>query len=343
MNGRERTLNFIAGRPVDRTPFHPILMRWAAKYAGVNYREFCLDYRVKCAAMIRCAEDFGIDWVTVLSDPYVEAQAFGIQVEFPENDLPLERGGLLESAEAAAKLRPCAAKEHARMTNRINEIRQFKHLAGDRYFTVGWVEGPVAEYGDLRGLSDASLDFYDEPEAVHKALDVITESAIGFITEQVKAGADCIGIGDAFCSQIGPVLYREFAFDREKKMVEHIHSLGALAKLHICGNTTGLIPDMIKTGADIVDIDHLVLSMEPFASLPGPQQVFSGNTDPVAVIQNGKEETIRQHVRRCSRESGGRCIVSAGCEVTPGTSLTNMRTFAEAAGAPDAQRRREDT
>lgn len=334
MQGRDRTLNFIKGLPVDRDPFHPIIMRWAAQYAGVSYRDFCLDYRAKCAAMIRCAEDFGIDWVTVLSDPYTEAEAFGLKVEYPENDLPLERGGLLDSPAAVAALRPCRSQDHARMTNRVNEIQEFKRQTGDRFFIVGWVEGPVAEYGDLRGLSNAALDFYDEPETVHQAMDVLTESAIAFITEQVRAGADCVGIGDAFCSQIGPELYREFAFEREKRMVEHIHSLGARAKLHICGNTTALIPDMIKTGADIIDIDHLVSSMASFAGLLGPEQVFSGNSDPVSVIQNGTEAAIRTGVQRCRNESRGRCIVSAGCEVPPGTSTGNMKAFFAAAKDP---------
>jgi len=40
-----------------------------------------------------------------------------------------------------------------------------------------------------------------------------------------------IGIGDAFCSQIGPELYQHFAFTRQRKLVEHIHSEGAIAKL----------------------------------------------------------------------------------------------------------------
>jgi uroporphyrinogen decarboxylase len=43
MTGRQRTFDFLAGKPTDRPPFHPIIMRWAAQYAGVNYRDFCLD------------------------------------------------------------------------------------------------------------------------------------------------------------------------------------------------------------------------------------------------------------------------------------------------------------
>jgi MtaA/CmuA family methyltransferase len=331
MTSRERTLRFIAGQKVDRPPFHPIVMRWAARYAGVKYSDFCLDHHRKCHAMLRCAEDFGIDWVTVMSDPYAEAQAFGVKVEFPEDNLPLERGGLLKDIEAVRRLRPYRVTDHSRLMNRVHTVEEFKKRSGDRFFIVGWAEGPVAEYGDVRGLSDAALDFFDEPEAVHTALDVITESAMSFMTAQVEAGADCIGIGDAFCSQIGPELYREFAFEREKAMVDHVHSLGALAKLHICGNTSTLIPDMIKTGADIIDIDYLVSSMAPFAPLLGPKQVFSGNADPVSVIQDGNPECIGESVKRCWDETGGRCIVSAGCEIPPDTTIENMKRFFNAA------------
>lgn len=331
MNSRERTLKFIKGEAVDRPPFHPIIMRWAARAAGVKYGEFCLEPEKKCTTMIHCAKQFGVDWVTVMSDPYCEAQAFGVQVEFPEDNLPLERGGLLADLDAVATLKPYTVEEGTRLMSRVNEVRKFKELSGDDYFVVGWVEGPIAEYGDLRGLTNAAMDFYDDPDAVNHALDVITDSAIDFITAQVEAGADCIGIGDAFCSQIGPNLYREFAYEREKRMIDHIHSLGALAKLHICGDTSALIPDMIKTGANIIDIDHLVPSMEPFAKLLGPTQVFSGSTDPVSIIQNGTEAAIRASVQRCRSEAGGRCIVSAGCEITPGTSLENMNALASSA------------
>jgi MtaA/CmuA family methyltransferase len=204
---------------------------------------------------------------------------------------------------------------------------------GDKYFIIGWVEGPVAEYADIRGVTAAAMDFLDDPVTVGKAMDVIVESALEFITLQVKAGAHCIGIGDAFCSQIGPELYQQMAFEREKRMVDHIHNLGALAKLHICGNTHAIMPGMIATGADIIDVDHLVPSMAPFQHLLGPRQVFSGKTDPVSLIQDGTSAQIATDVVECRNQAGGRVIISAGCEITPGTSEKNMRAFRKAAAA----------
>jgi uroporphyrinogen decarboxylase len=331
MTGLERTMAFLRREPVDRPPFHPIIMRWASKYDNALYRDFCTVPETKCRAMLKSAEDFDIDWVTVMSDPWAEASAFGIEVEYPENDLPVDKGGHLPDASSAALLKPYKPMNNSRCRNRIEEIIKFQEICEGNYFIVGWVEGPVAEYVDLRGATAASLDFLLEPENVEKAMDVITESAMNFIQLQIKAGSHCIGIGDAFCSQIGPDLYDRFAFNRQKLLVDHVHKLGAIAKLHICGNTSIILPEMIKTGADIIDIDHLVPTMSDFASLLAPHQVFSGKADPVSVIQDGSEKKIKDTVMNDFNQAAKRCIISAGCEITPGTSEGNMYAFRNAA------------
>lgn len=333
MTGLQRTTEFIRGADVDHPPFHPIIMRWAARYAGVKYRDFCTVPAAKCMAMIRCARDFGIDWVTVMSDPWAEASAFGVEIHYPEDSLPVDTGGHLPDAAHAAALNPYDPLQSSRCANRISEIREFSKSVGDELFIVGWVEGPVAEYVDLRGASEASMDFLTEPALVGKAMDVIIESAMEFISLQISAGAHCIGIGDSFCSQIGPELYYSLAFERQKKLVDHIHSKGALAKLHICGNTEPILPGMIRTGVDIIDIDHLVPSISDFAPMIGPGQVFSGKSDPVTVIQAGPADTISRSVAADFIDSGRRCIVSAGCEITPETPVENMKYFHAAARA----------
>jgi MtaA/CmuA family methyltransferase len=331
MTGLDCSLAFIERDHTDRPPFHPIIMRWAAKYAGVKYRDFCTDPSAKCYAMIKCAKDFDMDWVTVMSDPWAEASAFGIQVEYPEDSLPVDKGGHLADATSASKLRNFDPLENVRCNNRIKEIGEFSKQFGNELFIVGWIEGPVAEYVDLRGASEASFDFLAEQDSVQKTMNTIIESAKEFCTLQIKAGAHCIGIGDAFCSQIGPDLYELFAFERQKQLVDHIHKSGAIAKLHICGDTTSILPSMIATGADIIDIDHLVDSMSDFVNLLQPGQVFSGKSDPVRIIQDGNNEIIERSVNDDIRLSGGRCIISAGCEITPGTSVENMKAFRRAA------------
>lgn len=327
MTRLERTMQFIHGESIDRLPFHPIIMRWAAKYAGIRYRDFCTIPAAKTKAMIICAEDLSLDWVTVMSDPWAEASAFGINIEYPEDSLPIDKSGHLPDATSASLLKKYKPLDSMRCSNRIKEINLFREDPGEEKFIVGWVEGPVAEYVDLRSATNASMDFLAEPEAVEKAMDIIVESAFEFIALQVKAGAHCIGIGDSFCSQIGPELYKRFAFSRQKKMVDCIHSYGAIAKLHICGDTSSILPWMIQTDADIIDIDHLVKSMSNFTLSLSARQVFSGKSDPVSIIQDGSENKIRNSVMSDFMDAEGRCIVSAGCEITPETSVEKMRMF----------------
>jgi MtaA/CmuA family methyltransferase len=331
MNSLQRTHDFIEGLSVDRPPFHPILMRLAAKYAGVRYKDFCLDYKTKCDVNILCAKDFGYDWVNVMSDPYSEASGYGTKLSYPENNLPQVTELLVQTIEDIDKLKVLKVSEHERMVTRVNEVKEFTRLVGDTHFICGWVEGPLAAFCDVRDLSAACLDMYENPEKLKLALDIMTESAMGFITEQVKAGAHCIGIGDAVCSLISPDLYQEFVFPLEKELVAHTHSLNAMVKLHICGNTTGILPDMIKTGADIVDIDHLVTTMGDFMPLFGAKQVPSGNSNPVSVIRDGNRESITESVMECYRITNHRGIVSAGCEVPPDTSFENMIIYRDAA------------
>ena len=324
MSGYMRTLDFIQQKPVDRLPFHPIIMRFAARYAGVPYRDFCLDYRSKCAAMLKCARDFEIDWVTVMSDPYAEAEAFGMPIDYPADNLPIPRDLLIKEPGDTDDFIVPEVEQCPRLYNRVKEIERFKHLIGGTYFIVGWIEGPLACYANLRGFQEACMDLFEHPRTVARAVDLFHRTALDFIARQIEAGAHCIGIGDAVCSQIGPEFYVQYGFPEEKNIVDFIHSHGALAKLHICGDTTAILPMMIETGADIVDIDHAVTQIERFAPLLSEHQVFSGNSDPVSVIQNGSEKSITESARQACRASGGRCIISAGCEITPDTSHQNL-------------------
>jgi uroporphyrinogen decarboxylase len=327
MNSLNRTIDFIEGRKTDRVPFHPIMMRFAAAYAGVKYRDFCLSASHKCSANIHCATDFQSDWVNTMSDAYAEAEAFGNVLSYPDDDLPKVQQYAIRNITDIDRLTVRKTSEHRRMKERVIEISEYSQTASGRFFTSGWVEGPLAEYCDIRDINLALTDLYEYPDRVHKALDIITESAAGFITLQVKAGAHCIGIGDSVCSLISPELYREFCFIREKVLVDHIHSCGAYAKIHICGNISAILNDVIRTGTDIIDIDHRTGSVAEALSLLSEKQVFSGKSDPVSVIQDGDEGMIRESTRSFFEEAGRRAIVSAGCEITPGTGIENMKKF----------------
>jgi uroporphyrinogen-III decarboxylase len=80
-----------------------------------------------------------------------------------------------------------------------------EEAVGATHSVLGWVEGPLAEYADLRGTEKAMLDLIEKPELYLAAGEVVIENAIAFARAQIAAGADMIGIGDAAASLVGPL------------------------------------------------------------------------------------------------------------------------------------------
>ena len=110
--------------------------------------------------------------------------------------------------------------------NGLKALALLKERVGRDKIIEGWVEGPIAEGADLRGINTLMLDFFDDPAFVHDLFEFVVEMELRFARAQSKAGADVIGIGDAAASLVGPEIYDEFVWYYEKQLVDGIHALG---------------------------------------------------------------------------------------------------------------------
>jgi MtaA/CmuA family methyltransferase len=328
MNGRERILAHLEGKPVDCLPAMPITMTFAARGIGAPYLEYCTDYRVQLEGQIWVAETYDVDYVSAISDPAVEATDCGAPTVFFPDDPPANNGQtpLLRDKKLLDHLQQPSIKPNGRMANRLAVIAGLKERIGGRKLVEGWIEGPCAEAADLRGINNLMLDFYDDPDFVAQVFEFVLEMELEFAAAQVAAGADLIGIGDAAASLVGPHVYEQYVWPYEQRMVEAIHRLGAKVRLHICGNTRRILAGMGTLGAEIVDLDFLAPLDEGRAAL-GPEQVLLGNIAPVRDLRGGTPELVYTIVGECHRQAGNRYIVGAGCEVPRDTPDENLRAL----------------
>lgn len=323
MNARERLRATVAGGPVQRPLNFDIMMTFAAHHAGRRLSEYYLDHRALVAANLAVAEDFGIDLVQAISDPYREAADLGSPVQFPDDALPVLTQHLLAERSDLGTLQPVDPRSGRRMSDRLAAITELAAQVGAELPVMGWVEGALAEAADLRGVSTLMTDLYDDPEWVLELLDLCLQQATAFAIAQVEAGADIIGIGDAIASQISPRMYRRYALPYEQRLIATIHEHGALARLHICGNIARLLPDAATSGAEIVDVDWMVPFADAAAAFEG--RTPCGNFDPVAVMLQGSPADVFEATLACRRQAGPRFISMAGCEIPDGTPAENLR------------------
>ncbi len=154
-------------------------------------------------------------------------------------------------------------------------------------------------------------------------LEICAEVGVAFARAQVEAGADIIGLGDAVCSQISPRMYRQFGLPYEQRIFAAVRDMGAVGRLHICGNTTHLLPDMLRSGAQIIDLDWMV-DLEQASRIFNNQVAICGNFDPVAVMLQGTPESVRMSVLECLIKGGSRLFSGAGCEIPDKTPTENL-------------------
>lgn len=325
MTGRERVLAMLSGKTPDSLPLMPITMMYAADQTGVHYRDYASDYRVLVEAQIRTAERFDFDHVSCISDPGREAADCGATVVYFDDQPPAidEMNARLANKADLLTLKMPDPLGGGRMHDRVLAAALFKERVGGEKLIEGWVEGPCAEGADLRGINTLMMDFYDDPAFIHDLFAFNVEMALAFAKAQVDAGADIIGVGDAAASLIGPQLYEEFVFPHEKKLVDGLHAMGTLVRLHICGNTSAILAGMGRLGCDIVDLDYMASLAEARHAMP-PRQVLLGNMDPVSVLRNSPTATVTDTLENCYRDAGPLYIVGAGCEVPRGTPLANV-------------------
>jgi len=332
MRSIERVHALVAGKPVDHLPVQPVIMMFAARHLGIPFIEYTRDGRKMAAAQGKLVRDFGIDCLLTCSDPAREVIDIAGEgsIKWYEDQGPAireERAALLDKSRLGTFRIPDPLGG-GRMHDRIQGIEVMHQEFGGEVSIVGWVEGPLALAAELRGLTRVMTDFVDDPPFVHALLDFTAEVAIVYAAAQIQAGADTVGMSDAAASMMGPRYYGEFLFSRQRRVVESIRRAHpeVIVRLHMCGNTDPLIPQMKQLPVQIFELDSPTNLSAARACL-GPERVILGNVATITDMLEGTPERVYEASRRCHQTCGKAHIVGTGCEVPPATPAENLHAM----------------
>jgi uroporphyrinogen decarboxylase len=332
MNSKERCLAALHGHPVDRVPVFPLLMSFSATRLGITYRDFATNGHAMAEAQLKTRQVFGVDAITACSDAFRVSADLGGEMVYPESTPPYLARPLVRSEEDLKSLsKPDASRSGSRMADRTRGTREMVKTAGNDCLVLGWVDMPFAEACSVCGVTEFLTLLHDQPTLAHHILEFLTDIVIDFCLMQLETSAPMIGAGDAAASLISPKMYREFALPYEQRVCEAVHAANGTVKLHICGNTSRLLHDMIGSGADLFNVDHLVdfpLALEVYG---GVARCFKGNLNPVTdLLQATPEQCEQMAWERLRMATGKAYMLSGGCEVPAAVTDDVFRAFCQA-------------
>ncbi len=291
MTGRQRILDALACRPLERPPIW--IMRQAGRYLP-EYR--LLKKRHDFVEMVRTPElamevslqplrRFPLDAAIVFSDilvvneamgqPYGFRDEGGICMEFAiEKTLDVER---LQVEEAKEKL------DYVGKTISLlrNELAGEKALLG--FCGSPWTLACYAiDGGSAEGFPRTMRFAKERPEALGLLLEKFTRVIIDYIKLQISSGADAIQIFDTWGRLCPDELFEEWSLRWIRKIT---HKLGDEVPIILYSQgSTHRLKAMTDTGVDCLGLDHSLELAEAKRGLDLNIAV-QGNLDPALLDQ----------------------------------------------------------
>jgi MtaA/CmuA family methyltransferase len=307
----------LTGKPSDRTPVFPLLMFMASSRTGQTYREYASESSALAEAQINMLENYRVDVVTVCSDAFRLSADLGGELEFPENQPPHLTARLIRNkADLSALKRPDPMKKGGRMRNRIEATETLVKNIGEKALVLGWVDMPFTEACSITGMTEFMGIMYDDSELAHCVLDFLTDIVIDFALAQLVVGTPMIGCGDAAASLISREHFLEFALPYEQRVTAAIKNAGGMSKLHMCGDSSHLLNDLINNGADLYNVDSKVDFGTACKVYGQSCKALKGNLNPVSDLMQATPEHAYNAAKQCIEKARGlKYFLSAGCEV----------------------------
>lgn len=263
-------------------------------------------------------------------DLSVEAEAFGANIRFSEDEVPTVVGSIIKSEEDAINLK--VPKVGAKRTQiYLDAMKKAKQEIKDCPVFAGCI-GPFSLAGRLLGVSEAMISCYDEPEMVHLVLKKATEFLINYLQAYKDLGIDGVFMAEPLAGILSPNLCDEFSSRYVKEIVSALDDDSFLVAYHNCGNNTlKMVDTILSTGCRLYHFGNAI-SIEQILKLMPKDVMVMGNIDPVSLKDASKEDVIA--ATNALLEAIGdvdNFVISSGCDIPPFAKWENIDAFMKTA------------
>lgn len=337
-NSIERTLRTLQFQPVDRVPVDLHNFMLTPKFLNVtDFAGFYRDGEAMAEGQIKAWQRYGHDILLIENGTAALAEACGVEVIYQEDSAPVASEPAISSLDEIDQLQIPDPYQDPLLSELLKSTRLVVEEIGDQAFVIGrGDQGPFSLACEIRGMSEFLLDLAlgEELDKVHQLLEFCLDVSERYCVAQIEQGAHATSIGDSPSGPdvISPAYYREFAYPYVEKLIRRLKAREIKIAYHICGNATPIIDDMVRSGADIIEIDQKSDQLEVKASAAGKAALL-GPVDPSDVMASGTPELVEEKSFEAiaNLSPGGGFILGPGCALPPTTPDENIDAMIEAA------------
>jgi MtaA/CmuA family methyltransferase len=286
-------------------------------------------------AQLKFWRDFQHDVLLIENGVVAEAGACGCQIDWPVDGPPRVVGHVLaDGLEKIAGLEVPDPWTTPPMRENLEAVRILRRELGDQVYIMGRCDqAPASLAAALRGYEQFILDMADnqQPELIHQVLDFCTRVQTRYMLAMKEAGAHGTAMGEMGVDIIGPRLHRAFAHPYDRRVVAAVATADFPVALHICGNATLILPEMLATGAQILELDYKTDKAKAKELLRG-KAAFLGPVNP-ELIWGGTPAQVEAAAREAIQVlgPGGGLILGPGCALGHTTPPDNIHALIETA------------
>ncbi|MGI5971145.1 MAG: uroporphyrinogen decarboxylase family protein [Oscillospiraceae bacterium] len=308
----------------------PILSFPSIQLMNIGVKELIMNSDLQARGMKLIADRTDACASVSMMDLSVEAEAFGSNIRFSDDEVPTVIGNIVGDHAQAMEL--AVPKVGAGRTGiYIEAIKKAKEMISDRPVFAGSI-GPFSLAGRLAGVSEAMIYCYEEPDIMRTVLQKATDFLVDYIKAYKGIHADGVVIAEPLAGLLTPALNAEFSVPYVKRIVDEVQSDDFIVIYHNCGGgTPHMVKELLTVGASAYHFGNAIDITEMLKKFP-PDVVVMGNVDPAGHFCNGTPESIR----KATLDLLGAChsypnfVISSGCDIPPKSKWENIQAFFDA-------------
>lgn len=306
----------------------PIMTHPGIEMIGKKVIDAVTDGQTHAEAIIALNEKYPADASTVIMDLTVEAEAFGAEVHFSDNEVPSVIGRLVSNlADVKALQIPDISVK--RVPQYLNANRIVAQKITDKPVFAGAI-GPFSLAGRLFDMTEIMMAIYTEPETIRLLLHKCNEFIKNYIRAIKATGVSGVIIAEPAAGLLSNDDATEYSSKYIKEIVDELQTPEFMVVLHNCGNTGHCTDSMIYTGAKALHFGNKADMVTALEHCPNDILVM-GNLDPVGVFRMSSAELVAQSTKELLEKTKqyNNFIISSGCDTPPGVPDCNIKAFYE--------------